>query len=44
MPKLKRTMPIKPAPKDTPPTGKWGSTYRPSTGGWEPDKPAPTKR
>lgn len=44
MPKLKRSMPIKPKPATASPAGRWGSTYDAERGTWEPDKPATPKR
>lgn len=41
---LRKLMPIKPNAADAEPRERWGSTYRPERGGWEPDKPAEPNR
>lgn len=43
MPKLKRTMPTHGDPDDSRLRGR-SSTYRPSSGSWEPDPPAEPER
>jgi hypothetical protein len=35
---LRKLMPIKPADRDAQPSGRWGSTYEPKRGQWEPDQ------